>query len=71
MSLEEWIILLIHRILSLILRRKLSSLIEIDLKTFPPCHGKEIPVWEWKHLKWMKYVVHVSKEGKITVEKLL
>jgi len=41
---------------------KLSSLIEIDLKTFPPCHGKEISIWEWKRLKWMKYIVHVSRE---------
>jgi len=50
-------------------QRKTSEIV-IDVTEFEPCKGKVVSVWSWKSLRTEKYVVHLSPDGKLTVEKV-
>lgn len=41
-----------------------------DLRTFEPCHGKEVEEWSHTRMKNIKYIVHVDNHGKISKTKI-
>lgn len=51
-------------------KKNIKLKLEIDEKDFPPCNAKEITKWSYKQMKTLKYVVHVSKKGEITIKEV-
>jgi len=51
-------------------RREVRRRIEYDPKIFPPCVAKEVPVWSWRRMKHVKYIVHIDRDGTIKRERL-
>jgi hypothetical protein len=52
-------------------KKKISLRVEIDSKNFPPCDAKEVEKWSYSKMKTLKYVVHVSHKGEITVKEVI
>jgi hypothetical protein len=48
-------------------RKRISLRLEVDEKTFPPCHGKEVERWSHLLMRTQKYIVHVSDQGEIKI----
>ena len=44
--------------------------IVLDSSEFEPCKGKIITIWSWTKLRTEKYLVHLNKNGKFTIEKV-
>lgn len=43
--------------------KKSHEILELDPKTFPECHSKEIRTWRWKKLRHAVFVVHHKGES--------
>lgn len=50
--------------------KKIRLKVIYDLRTFEPCHAKEVEEWSHTYMKNMKYIVHVSHHGEFTIKKV-
>ncbi len=62
-EITSWLKALLDTLLKLIPEK---HVIEIDLTVINPCQAKVVRTWSWRRLKYRTYVVHVSRDGKLT-----
>ena len=43
--------------------KKMEQKIILDMRTFVPCHAKEVEEWTWGKMKNEKWIVHLQTNG--------
>jgi len=51
--------------------RKMEQKVILDIRTFLPCHAKEVEEWSWRKAKNEKWIVHLQHNGKLRKWKLV
>jgi len=70
MGIFSWVEKLLQLLTAFFSRSK-TNVIEIDIKVIKPCQAKIEKVWSWSEMRYVKYVIHVSEEGRITIQRIV